>query len=156
MDLQSLSNSIMNEITNLEQTESNNNLENLRIYLSNNFNKVIKIEPIYITQIINSYLYKLKYDSTININNYKKKNRYIHLQVIYKYLKYINCKRTIASIITNISETMNGQHILTKIPDIINELIKTNIKFCFGLWGEFAKKKEALIPKRLPIFNGGF
>jgi len=36
---------------------------------------------------------------------------------------------------------------------IINELIKTNIKFCFVLWGEFAKKKESLIPKRLPIFK---
>jgi uracil-DNA glycosylase len=36
---------------------------------------------------------------------------------------------------------------------IISELVRTNVKFCMVLWGVYAQKKEALIPKHIPIFK---
>ena len=81
----------------MDSTHFNNiilNISNLTInetksYLSDNFNDIIKLQPDGTNQIISSYIERIKYDSDINKNNYKKINTFPYYETIYKFIPYI-------------------------------------------------------------------
>ena len=93
----------------------------LKQYLNDSFDKIIMQTKEDISKIISRYLYKLKYELVLHSKNYKDKNKYVHYEIIYKYLSHVNHNIKI-DIIINISTCMYGQKLLINMIDIINEL----------------------------------
>ena len=93
----------------------------LKQYLNDSFDKIIMQTKEDISKIISRYLYKLKYESVLNTKNYKDKDKYVHYEIIYKYFQYINHNIKI-DIIINISTCMYGQKILININNTVEEL----------------------------------
>jgi SAM-dependent methyltransferase len=109
----------------------------LKQYLNDSFDKIIMQTKEDISKIISRYLYKLKYELVLHNKNYKDKNKYVHYEIIYKYLSYVNHNIKI-DIIINISTCMYGQKLLITMTDIINELdvkyIEQIVNICSHTW----------------------
>jgi len=108
------------------------NLEKIKEHLDNSYNKIIKYSQDNINKIIKLYRVCLNTNSLLNINNYKNVNYYSHYNIIYKYLPYVNNELKLV-IIQLISDSMHGQIILEKIPDIMNSLTVDNIEYIVKL-----------------------
>jgi SAM-dependent methyltransferase len=93
----------------------------LKQYLNDSFDTIIMQTKEDISKIISRYLYKLKYELVLNTKNYKDKDKYVHYEIIYKYLPYVNHNIKI-DIIINISTCMYGQKLLINIKDTVEEL----------------------------------
>jgi hypothetical protein len=116
---------VSNEIINLCK---NNYIDKVQEIFESKYEQIIKLPKSNICELVKLYNSRIGYDIILKDNNYKKKNYYLHYEVLSKYLAYIE-KDLQLSIIKSISDCMYGQLILEKISNIMNNLSINNILF---------------------------